>query len=268
VVEGESLPEPLASMKDTEVELVTSMATAYLWNWTDRRYGLCEITLRPCQADCDGRAPTFFGRGPYPGLPGGGGGAPWTPALVGGSWYNIACGTCGATCTCANGPESLALPGPVADVVEVLVDGAVVDPALYEVQNSRYLVRLDGSSWPRCQDMLAPTSEVGTFSVTYNRGVEVPAGGQIAAGVLALELAKAWCKDNTCALPQRIQSITRQGVTIAMIDSFEDVEKGHTGIWIIDAWVVSVTKPRVGGTVHSVDLRGPRHGRVTTWRSP
>jgi hypothetical protein len=100
--------------------------------------------------------------------------------------------------------------------------------------------------------------------VTYVRGVRVPEGGEIAAGVLALELAKAACNDNTCQLPKRMQTMTRQGVTVAMLDSFDDVDKGHTGIWIIDSWVASMTKTPVRPTVLSPDK--PRHAtRRSTW---
>jgi hypothetical protein len=42
------------------------------------------------------------------------------------------------------------------------------------------------------------------------------------------------------------------------------VEKGRTGIWLVDSWVASVTKPKRGGHVYSVDIPNPRN-RVTTW---
>src|SRR3546814_4772015 len=50
----------------------------------------------------------------------------------------------------------------------------------------------------------------------------------ISAGRLANELAKAACNDKSCGLPQRVQSITRQGVTVAVLDSFDDIDTGHT----------------------------------------
>lgn len=264
------LPAPLSGMDPAQAAMIESMATSYLWNWTDRRFGLCEVTLRPCTSNCPGGRPsTFWGNGPYSrgsmSVYG-----PWMPALLSGRWYNLSCGTCAGACTCGDGPASLALPGPVAGVVEVREDGLVLPTSAYRVDDYRYLVRQDGSAWRRCQDMSADTTATDTWSVTYNRGVDVPPGGKIAAGVLAMELAKAWCKDNTCALPQRIQSITRQGITVAVLDSMDDVDKGHTGIWLIDSWIASVMKIRQGGTVHSVDLMGPRtaRGRTTTWRAP
>lgn len=104
--------------------------------------------------------------------------------------------------------------------------------------------------------MVAPITEIDTFQVTYMRGIDVPMGGQVAAGRLACELAKAACGDNTCALPKRVQTITRQGVTVGLLDSFDDVDKGRTGIWLIDSWVASMNIPQSrAGRVLSPDRR-------------
>jgi hypothetical protein len=91
----------------------------------------------------------------------------------------------------------------------------------------------------------------------------VPIGGQVAAGKLALELQKAACGASGCELPKRWTNIARQGVTIsAALDTYDDIEKGRTGIWIVDSWVTSVTKADIGFSVASPDLRPV--GR-TTW---
>jgi hypothetical protein len=113
--------------------------------------------------------------------------------------------------------------------------------------------------------MDAPLGSENTWSVTYQQGKPVPVGGQIAAGLLACELAKAACGDKSCGLPQRVQSITRQGVTVAVLDAFDDIDTGHTGIWLIDSWVASVTKRPRRWRVLSPDRRQPTVGRVQTW---
>ena len=98
-------------------------------------------------------------------------------------------------------------------------------------------------------------------------GTPVPAGGQVAAGLLSLEMAKALAHDSSCKLPQRWQSITRQGVTITAQDLFEDLNEGRTGLWLVDSWVASVTQPkRVGGRVFSPDI--PRTGRAGATMGP
>lgn len=231
-----NLPAPLNGIDATLVGRYERMAVDYLWNWTNRRYGTCPVALRPCRQVCPPGARS-----------------PFTPALIGGQWFNITCGTCGDQCGCGFTPTIL-LPAPAVSVEQVMIDGEILSPTAYRLDRNRYLVRLDGGRWPTCQDLTAATTEPGTWEITYTLGVPVPTGGQVAAGVLARELAKAACGDKSCGLPQRIQTITRQGITIAVIDSFEDVEKGHTGIWIIDAWVSSVTHAPTPSKVYSPDI--------------
>lgn len=233
------------------------MAVDFLWRWTGGRVGTCPVEIRPCRQACVGAASTFWGRGPYSA----GTGAPWTPVLISGHWYNLSCGSCGLTCSCGPETPALVLPGPVASVTTVTVDGVVLPASSYQL-NGNELRRIDGLGWPVCQDMDAPATEAGTWAVEYLRGTPVPVGGQIAAGLLAVELVKASTNDSTCQLPRRLQSITRQGVTVAVLDSFDDIEKGHTGIWLVDSWVASMTRAPMGGTVRSPDV--PRKGRYST----
>jgi len=244
----------LDGMSADDRAMIEAAAVEYLWNWTLRAFGVCSLVVRPCRADClDSSYSTFWGRGPWP-----------NPQLVGGSWTNVSCGFCKDTCSCSGSALStLRLPGPIGAVTEVLIDGVVLDPSAYRVDNRSILVRLDGGVWPRCQDMASPTTTAGTWSVAYERGREVPVGGQVAAGLLACELAKAICRDSSCALPQRVQTITRQGVTMAMIDNGLGIEKGQTGIWAIDSWVSSITMPSRSSQVFSPDVpRSRRHGVV------
>jgi len=240
------------------------MATQYLWNWTGRVYGTCPVTVRPCRSDCAEGMSTFWGGGPYPRGPALRGSAPWTPVLLAGQWFNVACGRCGDDCSCGGGTPALRLPGPVASVDQVLIDGTELDAAAYRVDNHSLLVRLDGDAWPICQNMSEPVSAPNTFAVTYDYGSEVPVGGQMAAGALSCELAKAASGDNSCQLPRRIQTIARQGVTIGFLDAMDDLDKGRTGIWLIDSWVSSVVNPPRASRVYSVDIPRPRN-RVTTW---
>lgn len=241
---------PDAVMGD-DADVWEAMASDLLGRWTGGVFGLCPVTVRPCRGECMDRRSTYWGRGPFPW----GSGRGWTPYLIDGKWYNAYCGGCGqaAGCGCQRGP-SVSLPGPIVGPVSVKIDGETLDDSAYRVEG-RFLIRTDGEEWPRCQDMDADDDAVGTWSVTYTRGIEVPVGGQVAAGLLACELAKAACGDPSCGLPQRIQSVTRQGVTVAVLDSFDDIESGRTGIWLIDSWVASITKPRRRGRVMSPDYR-------------
>lgn len=240
-------------LTDEEILVFQQMAAEYLWNWTSTQFGLASISIRPCRTTSPAIPGTYEGRGPITNYVRTG----WYPAIIGGAYYRIYCATCGETCLC-DSPKSLVLPGPIIEITEVKVDGAVVPSTSYRVDNYHLLVRTDGEAWPTTQDMTLATTEVGTFEITYKRGIPVPYGGQVAAGRLACELAKAAKNDPSCALPQRVQSITRQGVTVAVLDSFDDVDTGRTGIWLIDSWVASVTKPRRPGAVYSVDVGRPK----------
>lgn len=242
------LPEPLASMPSSGVTNFETMAATYLWNWTGKALGLCEVTISPCRADCTAGMSSYWGSGPKAGPFGG----TWTPVIIDGLWFNVGCGICGDTCGC-DSVSPLAIPGPVDSVSEIKVDGEVLNAEVYYVDNNSLLVRTDGQRWAPCG-----------LEITYERGVAVPIGGQIAAGVLANELAKAACGDKTCGLPQRVQTITRQGVTVALLDAFDDIDKGHTGIWLIDSWLASMMQPPPPSRVLSPDM--PRHSpRRKTW---
>lgn len=260
-----TLPARWLALTDEERAVYEAMASDYLWQWTGQAFGVCEVVLRPCRVDCPDLPSTFYGSGPYAGgagVRGGHRGVGWLPVQVGGRWLSLGCGTCGTACTCER-PSALLLPGPVDHVTAVVLDGEPLPEAAWAVDGSTYLRRVDGGAWPTCQDLTLPDGTVGTWSVTYGRGTRVPAGGQVAAGLLAVELWKAACSDPSCALPRRVQSISRQGVTVAVLDAFDDVEQGRTGIWLVDSWVASVTRPPARSRVYSPDVpRGPGRAGV------
>ena len=250
-----------SELEETSVkppEEFEQMAIQLLWAWTGRVFSTCEVKARPgVVSQCEGlQGSTFWGlTQPGEGYPSRDG---WGVALSGLShWVRSLCGVCGENvCRCHGGASVIALPGPVNRVVEVTIDGEVLAPENYKVTAHRWLTRTDGKVWPQGQDYSKSEGE-GTFIVSYLRGVPVPAGGKIAAGALAVQLEKAACAADDCALPQRAQSVTRQGVTVEILDEFEDTLKGRTGIWLVDNWVASVTQPRKasGGRVYSVDVK-------------
>ena len=211
-------------------DAVEAAAVEYVWRWSGRGYGTCEVTVRPCRRDCH---PSTYSLAVD--------GAPFHPVLIGGDWWNVTCGVCGSSCSCTSLSE-VVLPGPVASVSEVLIDGAALDPSAYRVDNWTRLVRVDGGSWPVCQNLSAAADQPDTFEVTYLHGQPVPKAGQLAAGTLACELAKAVCGDDSCALSGRVQEVTREGVTMILMPP--DIEKGETGLWIVDSFIRSQRAPR------------------------
>lgn len=240
--------------EEADREFVARVATELLWRLTSRRFGLCEVTVRPCRRACAGGDRPHWAGGPT---------SLMTPYISDGAWFNARCGSCPASgCGCSPLCEVL-LPAPVNDVIEVMVDGQVVDPGGYRVDDHRLLVRTDGDCWPSCQDLEAAPGEPGAFAVTYRWGVPVPPGGQYAAGVYACELLRA-CAGGPCRLPRRVQQITRDGVTMAFVDPMDFLEQGLTGVPETDTWIRSVNPHRLVGSsrVYSPDYRPPRS---TTW---
>lgn len=235
---------------------VKAAAVDYLWRWTGKRFGLCDVTVRPCRRDCDGST-TYRGAAGRPDrtVPTVGDPSPFVPALIRGAWRNVSCFGCGDACSCET-TSALVLPAPVADVVEVAIDGEVIDSSAYRVDGRARLVRQDGGSWPTCQDLSLPDGEPGTWSVRYRHGTPVPEGGQVAAAVLACEMAKALMADKTCGLPQRITNqVTREGITVTILDQFEGLEAGRTGLWLVDSWVMSIRQPNIRSGVFAPGLR-------------
>jgi hypothetical protein len=227
----------------------TQWATYLLWSLTGRQFGACEVTVRPCGSTCQ----YYGGWMTYP-VVADGIGSVWSPFIRDGSWFNCGCaGACSCEPRCA-----VWLPGPVAGVVEVVVDGVVIDPSRYRVDNRTRLVGLDGQCWPDCQNMNLESPDEGTFQVTYLRGKPLPMAGQIAAGLLACEFLKA-CQGQACGLPANISSLTRQGVQIEMVDPTDELNDGLTGIRQVDQFIRAVNpknllrRPRV----LSPDLKQP-----------
>jgi hypothetical protein len=259
----------LVNLNPTLRTAIETAAVEYLWRWSGRRFGLCSVVIRPCSEECWTGAPNAW-QGPWRGAPATG----FYPYIRNGNWYNLVCGRCNnQRCGCDE-ISTIVLPGPVYDVTEVLIDGELLDRASYRL-DSTGLVRIDGGVWPRCQDMSKPAEPdespgespatedfTDTFQVTYQRGIPVPQGGQLAAGTLACELAKQACNDKTCRLPKRATMVVREGVTVQMPSDAAFFATGATGIFEIDSWLASVQHDnRAGFAVHSPDVKKFR----TTW---
>lgn len=147
-----------------------------------------------------------------------------------------------------DGWRTLQLPDPpVTEILSVRAGGDLVD---VDPQLPVGLIRRrDGQPWP-----------VDGVEVTYRHGLHPPAGGRTSAILLTVELGKAWAQDKSCRLPQRMQTLTREGVTVGFIDKFEALDKGRTGIYEIDLWISSVNPHRLQrrSRVWSPDTAGRR----------
>lgn len=143
----------------------------------------------------------------------------------------------------ARGQQAMKLPHD--EVTEILLV-TVNDVAFtgYRATGS-WLIRTDGGVWG--------TDDV---QVTYLWGLAPPEGGVRAVVQLALELAKAQVGDSSCKLPKRVVSVTRQGVSMTLIDPQRYLDKGKLGIVEVDQWLAAVnplTLPE-RGSVWSPDV--------------
>src|SRR5688572_18073040 len=97
------------------IEKWQAVSSEILWTASGRRYGLCEITVRPCLRRC-----------------GGGVGRPVPYRDAYGAWRNLAACGCIEDCSCVELIE-VVLPGPVASIVEVTVGTEVAESDDYRL---------------------------------------------------------------------------------------------------------------------------------------
>ncbi len=224
------------------------LAWSTLRNLTAGQVGNCPVVTRPCLAGpcalCDAGAAIHL-------------------AHVGSCGHDCWATVCGQRgCSCPRLSE-IVLPGQVAEVWQVMVDGCVLDVESYRVDNGNRLVRTDGTSWPSCQDMAADVNRPGTMAVWYVPGIVPDSSALWAAGVLTCEFSKA-CTGGKCRLPSSVTTIARQGITMEIGAGM--FANGLTGIREVDAFILSVNPNtlKVQPMVWSPDLAPAKH-RYTTW---
>lgn len=235
------------------IEESIRIATEVLWNRTKKRFGTCGLTLRPCRKECfPGTLWPMYGGLFDPGQ------MTWPfPALVGGMWINLGCGSCSDGCSCSIVNE-VVLPYPVAEIEEVVIDGNVLPEPAYRVDNHRLLVRTDGGDWPRCNDLSRNAGEPGTWTIAARYGEVVPHLGQMAAGQLASAIFKACRRARDCPIPaSTITQVSRQGVTKVFFDANTAFKNGKVGLYYPDLFIATYN-PSSAGVSSIFDIDGPR----------
>lgn len=220
------------AISDEEFEKWMLPASNIVYNLSGRQFpGVCEVDpIRPCAAHVTQRRIDSKPPG-------------WHP-----TWG--VCG-CGGPCSCAGNREIALGYYPIDEILEVKIDGEVLDPSEYRLDNWRTLIRLrdpDGRNpgWPTWQELDLDDDQPGTWSVLLSWGREPPPEGVRAAAVLACELAMSCSPDlaGECRLPKNVTSVTREGVTIVMSPSDFLDKDGKTGLWEVDLFIRSVNPQR------------------------
>lgn len=187
-----------ATLTSSTASWAAQIASDLLFELSGHRYtGVCQATVRPCASYLS-------------------------------CWEGWEHGFRASGCSCQRLPYVRLAGYPVTEILEVLIDDAVVDPYSYRLDRSRELVRLDGETWPSCQRLDLDSGE-GTFFVTYSHGVAPPLGATAAASQLACELAQQCPGANgngsgDCALPAGTVRVARQGITI---------DTQQLGLWLL-----------------------------------
>lgn len=214
---------PVEDVDEALLELARSSAQEVLWGLSGRRYGVCETTETfrlPCDLPCA---------------------LPWGTDFGPGVEYRL--GADPRRCC------RLYLPSrPPRAVLEVKVNGEVVDPATYTLER-HYLMRI-GSCWPCEQEC-----DVAPIEVSYAYGVDPPALATLAMGELACEFLAALTGAD-CRLPSNAISVTRQGVTVDLGNVQTLYEEGRLGLPISDAFLRQANpgKLMAASAVYSPDL--------------
>ena len=221
-----ALPENTAPDYDRKVaeqNAAVNLAITVLHALSGRQFGLLEQTARPC--------PT-----PLPTLWGDRWGQRGIPVYAGGQWST---GMCGCVGRCQHsGPNMVHLPGPVHSVDEVKINGVVL-PANVWVAEGNVLYRRD-APWPD-QNLNRPLGDVGTWGVTYQRGIPAPDYVGELTGELAKQFLIAINDDaSRCRLPRTVTTVNRQGITYRAYDPAVIYANGKTGLAEVDMWLAAI----------------------------
>lgn len=239
-------PEELGVYADTEFAYEAAKSASYLmWSLSGRKYsGITTVTERYVCATLSYRyGPSIRNN---------------KAELILGDVYNIPytdMDSYTAVTTDGLSPQSrLRLRGRPITKIHTIRNrsGVVVDPSSYYLVDHSTIQAVSGAKWTPCD-----------IEVTYTYGTEPPALGRLAARTLAFEFCKLWNGDDDCMLPQRVTSVSRQGVSYTILDSQEFIDDLRTGLYVVDMFLKSVNpdKARAKARVFTPDV--PRGRRYT-----
>ena len=155
------------------------------------------------------------------------------PVLERGRVYNVD-GTC-LNCGCSH---AIKLRGtPVIDIISVS-EGSTVIPVLSpRVLDFSWLTMdpsIANSCWGTCKDI----------TVVYTYGTAPPPLGKMAARELAKQFILYATDSDECKIPERVTSVSREGVSWTLLDPQDFLEDGRTGIYAVDMFLKTVNPER------------------------
>lgn len=151
---------------------------------------------------------------------------------------------------CFTGERELVLAGPVREIVQIKLDGAVLPSTAYTLLDRRRLLRVPSVPWPTHQRLDLPDTAQGTLSIHFKWGKDVPEGGKVAAKLFAQQLG-LYLAGRKCSLSDSLSTVTRQGTSRTHLDPSEFTRLSKTGLYLVDTWLNAVNpsgsrrRPRV-----------------------
>ncbi len=169
-----------------------------------------------------------------------------------------ASGTCFTASRSGKGyaPTELPLRGkPVRRVIELRAGSGrtLVPESEYQLLDRKYLRPVGAASWRPC----------GMLEVTYVYGMMPPQMGRRAARGLANELVKMDTAPEECRLPDRVTSVSRQGVSFTILDPQDFLKDGRTGLYEVDLFLTASNPDGARAKARVFSPDGP-HGRTIT----
>jgi hypothetical protein len=239
-------PEELGDYAGTEYALeAAQVASQLLWSMSGRKYtGVTTVTERyTCVLRNNRMGPSTKTN---------------SPVLFGGDVYNIPSGDYDEyselTADGLSPDARVRLRGRPVTKIHAIRNktGKIINPSSYYLVDHSTIHIVAGTPWTPCNT-----------EITYSYGTPVPVTGRMAARTLAMEFAKLWAGDDDCALPQRITSVSRQGVSYTILDQQEFIDELRTGIYVIDLFLKTVNpdNARKKAKVFTPDV--PRARRYT-----
>lgn len=155
-------------------------------------------------------------------------------------------------------PQRLYLRGtPVHEVTSVKYGDKLLATEDYALYNRRFLKLRRGAQWDYFCDQKGIT-------VTYSYGMMPPKAGVLAAQTLANELLILMGEGRSgaeCRIPERVRSVSREGISFDMIDPQEFMDDGRTGIWEIDLFIRTANPSRAKKPPRILSANDPRRYR-------
>ena len=122
---------------------------------------------------------------------------------------------------------------PVRELLSLSVNGVEADLSLFSVYDRAFVAP---ASLSCCDPMFDPCCAV----VSYSWGTKPPVVGRLAVLELADQFVKAVECPSECKLPERITSVSRQGVSFQVFDPQDFLNEGRTGLYSVDLFLKTV----------------------------